>query len=83
MRFLHSLLLLAASAAQAASSWGFDDASVVVGSKKTDRNVVKYVSNWRASVSLPSFPLEHGHHEARAVGSCPAMICLIPLTDGV
>lgn len=45
MRFLHSLLLLAAAgAAQAASSWGFDDASVVVGSKKSaDRNVIKYV----------------------------------------
>lgn len=45
MRFLHSLLLLAAAgAAQAASSWGFDDASVVVGSKKSaDRSVIKYV----------------------------------------
>lgn len=44
MRFLHSLLLLAAGTAQAASSWGFDDASVVVGSKKSaDRSVIKYV----------------------------------------
>ncbi|KAI3324598.1 Oligosaccharyltransferase subunit Ribophorin II-domain-containing protein [Xylariaceae sp. AK1471] len=38
MRFLHSfatpLLLLAAGAAQAASSWGFDDATVQVNAKK-------------------------------------------------
>lgn len=38
MRFLHSfvapLLLLAAGAAQAASSWGFDDAKLTVSAKK-------------------------------------------------
>ncbi|KAJ1327688.1 oligosaccharyltransferase complex subunit delta (ribophorin II) [Microdochium nivale] len=34
MRFLHSLVLLAAGAASAASSWGFDDATLTVGSKK-------------------------------------------------
>ncbi|CAJ2500067.1 Uu.00g029200.m01.CDS01 [Anthostomella pinea] len=34
MRFLHSLLFLAAGAAQAASTWGFDDATVSVSSKK-------------------------------------------------
>ncbi|KAI1378642.1 Dolichyl-diphosphooligosaccharide--protein glycosyltransferase subunit Swp1 [Hypoxylon crocopeplum] len=38
MRFIHSfvapLVLLAAGAAQAASSWGFDDAKLTVGAKK-------------------------------------------------
>jgi oligosaccharyltransferase complex subunit delta (ribophorin II) len=40
MRFVHSfvpsLLLLAAGAAQAASSWGFEDGSLTVSSKKAD-----------------------------------------------
>ncbi|OTB04477.1 hypothetical protein M426DRAFT_320831 [Hypoxylon sp. CI-4A] len=40
MRFLHSIvapiLLLAAGAAQAASSWGFDDAKLTVSPKKAD-----------------------------------------------
>ncbi|KAF3021478.1 hypothetical protein E8E14_010432 [Neopestalotiopsis sp. 37M] len=40
MRFLNSfvpsLLLLAAGAAQAASSWGFDEGSITVGAKKSD-----------------------------------------------
>jgi oligosaccharyltransferase complex subunit delta (ribophorin II) len=39
MRFLHSLvpsLLLAAGAAQAASSWGFDEGTITVGAKKSD-----------------------------------------------
>ncbi|KXJ91399.1 oligosaccharyltransferase subunit ribophorin [Microdochium bolleyi] len=34
MRFLHSLVFLAAGAASAASSWGFDDATLTVGSRK-------------------------------------------------
>ena len=45
MRFLRSLLLLAGAAQAASSSWGFDDASVSVGSKKAgDRNTIKCAS---------------------------------------
>ncbi|EMR62902.1 putative oligosaccharyltransferase subunit ribophorin ii protein [Eutypa lata UCREL1] len=60
MRFLHSLLLLAAAgAAQAASSWGFDDASVVVGSKKSaDRSVIKF-----SETSPASEPVSFGSSE--------------------
>lgn len=36
MRFLNALVLLAAGTASAASSWGFDDATVTVGSKKAN-----------------------------------------------
>lgn len=44
MRFLRSLFLLAGAVQAASSSWGFDDASAVVGSKKAaDRNTIKYV----------------------------------------
>ncbi|KAI0107825.1 Oligosaccharyltransferase subunit Ribophorin II-domain-containing protein [Nemania sp. FL0031] len=46
MRFLHSfvtpLVLLAAGAAQAASSWGFDDATVQVNAKKAVGNKEKF-----------------------------------------
>jgi hypothetical protein len=46
MRFLHSfvtpLVLLAAGAAQAASSWGFDDATVQVNAKKGAGTKEKY-----------------------------------------
>lgn len=49
MRFLHSFvpsLLLAAGAAQAASSWGFDEATLSVGAKKAGTSVKeKYVVN--------------------------------------
>lgn len=48
MRFLHSfvapLVLLAAGAAQAASSWGFDDATVQVNAKKAAGTKEKYVA---------------------------------------
>ncbi|RYP73007.1 hypothetical protein DL771_003875 [Monosporascus sp. 5C6A] len=40
--FVPSLLLVAAGAAQAASSWGFEDATLSVGSKKADKNVFKF-----------------------------------------
>lgn len=36
MRFLNALVLLAAGTASAASSWGFEDATVTVGSKKAN-----------------------------------------------
>jgi len=36
MRFLNALVLLAAGTASAASSWGFDDATVTVGSKRAN-----------------------------------------------
>ncbi|KAK7757960.1 hypothetical protein SLS62_000338 [Diatrype stigma] len=53
MRFLHSLLLLAAGAAQAASSWGFDDASVVMGPKKSaDRSVIKFTQTSPATETV-------------------------------
>ena len=39
--FVPSLLLLAAGAAQAASSWSFDDASLTVTSKKNPEGGVK------------------------------------------
>ncbi|KAJ8130284.1 hypothetical protein O1611_g3344 [Lasiodiplodia mahajangana] len=46
MRFLHSfvtpLVLLAAGAAQAASSWGFDDATVQVNAKKAAGSKEKF-----------------------------------------
>ncbi|KAI1421310.1 Oligosaccharyltransferase subunit Ribophorin II-domain-containing protein [Xylaria sp. FL1777] len=46
MRFLHSfvtpLVLLAAGAAQAASSWGFDDATVQVNAKKATGSKEKF-----------------------------------------
>ncbi|RYO89781.1 hypothetical protein DL762_003058 [Monosporascus cannonballus] len=40
--FVPSLLLVAAGAARAASSWGFEDATLSVGSKKADKNVIKF-----------------------------------------
>lgn len=49
MRFLHSfvtpLVLLAAGAAQAASSWGFDDATVQVNAKKAAGHKEKCVGS--------------------------------------
>lgn len=48
MRFLHSfvtpLVLLAAGAAQAASSWSFEDATVQVNAKKAAGTKEKYVA---------------------------------------
>lgn len=49
--FIPSLLLLAAGAAQAASSWGFDDGSVAVTSKKAEG--VRFKEKYAAS-TFPS-----------------------------
>lgn len=65
MRFLHSfvtpLVLVAAGAAQAASSWGFDDATVQVNAKKAAGRKEKYVgfssSRWdRYSAAIFHIP---------------------------
>ncbi|OTB19421.1 hypothetical protein K445DRAFT_305804 [Daldinia sp. EC12] len=62
MRFLHSfvapLLLLATGAAQAASSWGFDDAKLSVTAKKAgakDKDVRQYTPVLPTPVVLDSF----------------------------
>ncbi|KAK8071984.1 oligosaccharyltransferase subunit ribophorin ii [Apiospora saccharicola] len=60
MRFLRSFipsLLLAAGAAQAASSWGFDDATLAVGSKKADSSVKEKFSD----KSLPKKTVDFGN----------------------
>ncbi|KAK8009065.1 dolichyl-diphosphooligosaccharide--protein glycosyltransferase subunit 2 [Apiospora marii] len=60
MRFLRSFvpsLLLAAGAAQAASSWGFDDATLSVGSKKADSSVKEKFSD----KSLPKKTVDFGN----------------------
>ncbi|KAK6065141.1 hypothetical protein SCUP234_10951 [Seiridium cupressi] len=60
MRFLHSfvpsLLVLAAGAAQAASSWGFDEGTITVGSKKSDGAVKEKFSE----KNLPKIPVTFG-----------------------
>ncbi|KAK8061567.1 oligosaccharyltransferase subunit ribophorin ii [Apiospora phragmitis] len=59
MRFLRSLvpsLLLAAGAAQAASSWGFDDATLAIGTKKADGSVKEKFSD----KSLPKKTVDFG-----------------------
>ncbi|KAK9769728.1 putative Dolichyl-diphosphooligosaccharide--protein glycosyltransferase subunit 2 [Seiridium cardinale] len=60
MRFLHSLvpslLVLAAGAAQAASSWGFDEGTITVGSKKSDGAVKEKFSE----KNLPKVPVTFG-----------------------
>ncbi|KAI1077355.1 Oligosaccharyltransferase subunit Ribophorin II-domain-containing protein [Whalleya microplaca] len=57
MRFLRSfapsLLLLAAGAAQAASSWGFDDATLSVTAKKSTSGSVKEKLSEKAPLSKP------------------------------
>ncbi|KAK7914256.1 Dolichyl-diphosphooligosaccharide--protein glycosyltransferase subunit 2 [Apiospora marii] len=60
MRFLRSFvpsLLLAAGAAQAASSWSFDDATLSVGSKKADSSVKEKFSD----KSLPKKTVDFGN----------------------
>lgn len=56
MRFLRSFvpsLLLAAGAAQAASSWGFDDATLAIGTKKADGSVKeKYVVSGHPVIAI-------------------------------
>ncbi|KAI1844572.1 hypothetical protein JX265_001557 [Neoarthrinium moseri] len=54
--FVPSLLLLAAGAAQAASSWGFDEGTVSVGSKKADGAVKEKFTEKK----LPKAPVAFG-----------------------
>ncbi|KAH6657755.1 Oligosaccharyltransferase subunit Ribophorin II-domain-containing protein [Truncatella angustata] len=59
MRFLHSFvpsLLLAAGAAQAASSWGFDEGTITVGAKKSEGAVKEKFSE----KALPKAPVSLG-----------------------
>jgi oligosaccharyltransferase complex subunit delta (ribophorin II) len=75
MRFLHTfaapLLLLAAGAAEAASSWTFDDATVQVGAKKGTATKEKYaLENWEIEKSVPQ-QLTNGNITHRFSESTP------------